>query len=221
MKKILSLLGAIMIGTTIGSNVVACMPPRNGGNNNNIVGDKLDLNSFSYDKIIAKKFSLKKDNAIVNDEINLTSAITKGIQNLSPVYLPWDEVNITVNFLNDKFTFNQVYVKMKAKPDAKSVKGSVMWGNLETKSYVDLRPDLKNWLSLASPTLEVKDPSELDAVATKTLGGPGPAFNQSNLDGLGLQGTYHEEQKRYIVSVKSGQSNFFQTSEIIFNVDIK
>ncbi|WP_241568670.1 hypothetical protein [Spiroplasma endosymbiont of Megaselia nigra] len=61
------------------------MPPRNGGNNNNIVGDKLDLNSFSYDKIIAKKFSLKKDNAIVNDEINLTSAITKGIQNLSPV----------------------------------------------------------------------------------------------------------------------------------------
>lgn len=219
MKKILSLLGAIMIGTTIGSNVVACVPPRNGGNNNNIVGDKLDLNLFSYDKIIDKKFSLKKDNAIVNDEINLTSAITKGIQNLSPVYLPWDEVNITVSFLNDKFTFNQAYVKMEAKPDAKSVKGSVMWGNLETKSYVDLRPDLKNWLSLASPKLEVKDPSELDTAATKTLGGP--AFNQSNLNGLGLQGTYHEDQKRYIVSVKSGKSNFFQTSEIIFNVDMK
>ncbi|WP_342255584.1 hypothetical protein [Spiroplasma endosymbiont of Poecilobothrus nobilitatus] len=218
MKKILSLLGAIMIGTTIESNVAACVPPRNGGNNNNIIGYKLDLNSFSYNKI-GKKFSLKKDNAIVNDEINLTSAITKGIQNLSPVYLPWDEVNITVKFLNDEFTFNQVYIKMEAKPDGKSVKGSVMWGNLETKSYVDLRPDLKNWLSLASPELKVKDPSELDTAATKALGGP--SFKQNNLNGLGLQGTYHEDQKRYIVSVISGQSNFFQTSEIIFNVDMK
>ncbi len=219
MKKILSLLGAIMTGNTIGSNVVACVPSRNGGNNNDIIGDKLDLNLFSYDKIIDKKFSLKKDNAIVNDEINLTSAITKGIQNLSPVYLHWDEVNITVNFLNDKFTFNQVYIKMEAKRDAKSVKGSVTWGNLETKYYVDLRPNLKNWLSLSSLKLEVEDPSELDTAATKALGGP--AFNQNNLNSLGLQGTYNEDQKSYTVSVKRGQSNFFQTSEIIFNIDMK
>ncbi|WP_101519279.1 lipoprotein [Spiroplasma melliferum] len=216
MKKMLSWLGAMLIVGTVATNVVACMPPKNDGNNN-IIGDKLDLNLFSYDKI-EKLFSLKKVNAIVNDEVNLTSAITKGIQNLSSVYLPWDEVNITVKCLNDTLTFNQVYMKMEAKPNAKSVKGSVMWGNLETKSYVDLRPTLKNWLSSTSPKLTVKDQNELDAAATNVLGGP--AFKQTNLNGLGLEGTYDAQQKRYTVSVISGKSNFFQASEIIFNVDM-
>ncbi|WP_233485671.1 hypothetical protein [Spiroplasma sp. ChiS] len=151
-------------------------------------------------------------------EVKLTSAITKGIQDLSSVYLPWDEVNITVKYLNDTLTFNQVYVKMEAKPNAKSVKGSVMWGNLETKSYVDLRPTLKNWLSSTSPKLTVKNQNELDAAATNVLGGP--VFKQTNSNGLGLEGTYDAQQKRYIVSVISGKSNFFQASEIIFNVDM-
>lgn len=45
-----------MIGTTIWSNVVTCVSPINGGNNNNnIVSDKLGLNLFYYDKIINKK----------------------------------------------------------------------------------------------------------------------------------------------------------------------
>ncbi|WFG97968.1 hypothetical protein M1770_07880 [Spiroplasma citri] len=107
---------------------------------------------------------------------------------------------------------------MEAKPNAKSVKGSVMCGNLETKSYVDLRPTLKNWLSSTSPKLTVKNQNELGAAATNVLGGP--AFKQINSNSLGLEGTYDAQQKRYIVSVISRKSNFFQASEIIFNVDM-
>ncbi|WP_425377860.1 lipoprotein [Spiroplasma endosymbiont of Polydrusus pterygomalis] len=220
MKKILSLLGAFTLTGTIVPSVVACIPPRNSGGSN-IIGYKLDLNLFAFDKI-GSKFKLRKDNVIVNDEISLEAIITKGVQNLSSVFLPWNEVYATLQLPTENMTFKQVYMKMVAKADAKSMKGSVMWGDLEAKpttTYVDLRPTLKEWLSLSSQTLKVKNYYELDTAATAALGGA--AFKQTDLAGLKLKGEYNAETKEYTVSVLPGESNLFQTSDISFKIDMQ
>ncbi|WP_425379683.1 lipoprotein [Spiroplasma endosymbiont of Stenodema calcarata] len=219
MKKFLVLLTSISLGTIVSTNVVACFPPKK-DNGNDINGYKLNLDLFAFDKI-SDKFNLKKDNVIVENKIDLKSGIIKGIQNIISIYLPWNEVDITIDTIKPELTtFKQVYVKMVAKDDAKSIKGSVMWGNLEAAAptYVDLRPNLKAWLSEEQKTLKVDDANKLDVAAFEALGGP--ALGKSNLTELGLKGVYDPDTNSYTVSADGTKSDFFATSDLVFKAVI-
>ncbi len=218
MKKFLVLLTSISLATVVSTNVVACIPqPKNG---NDAIGDKLDLSLFAFDKMQNNKFSLKKDNVIVNDQINLESGITKGIQNIIPIYLPWNEVDVTVTIGKTPATFKQVYLKIQAKDGAKSIKGSVMWGNLEAtpKAYVDLRPNIKDWQPEGQRTSKVKAEGELETAAFNALGGH--ALGKSDLAGIGLRGTYDKDTNTFTVTADGATSEFFVTSDLVFNTVI-
>lgn len=219
MKKFLVLLTSISLTTVVSANVIACLPqPKDDGND--AVGDKLDLSLFAFYKI-SNKFSLKKNNVIVNNQIDLKTGITKGIQNLATIYLPWDEVDITVSTSTSAIYFKQVYVKMQAKDGTKSVKGSAMWGNLQVNppTYVDLRPNLKDWQTREGQrTLTVDAESKLEAAAFTALGGA--ALGKTDLTELGLKGNYDKASKTFIVSADGITSNFFATSDLIFNAVI-
>ncbi|KAF0850304.1 MAG: hypothetical protein EIB84_04355 [Spiroplasma poulsonii] len=219
MKKFSVLLTSISLTTVVSANVIACLPqPKDDGNN--AIGDKLDLSLFAFDKI-GNKFNLKKDNVIENNQVDLKTGITKGIQDLASIYLPWNEVDVTVSAITPKPTFKQVYVKMQAKDGAKSIKGSVVWGNAEAKppTYVDLRPSLKDWQPEGQQTLTVSAEGELEAAAFTALGGA--ALGKTTLTELGLRGKYDQASNSYTVSADGTTSDFFATSDFIFNAVIK
>ncbi|WHQ37431.1 hypothetical protein [Spiroplasma sp. SV19] len=218
MKKFLVLLTSISLATVVSTNVMACLPPPK-DNGNDIIGDKLDLSLFAFDKI-SSKFHLQKNNVLVNNQVDLKSGITKGIQSIVSIYLPWDEVEVTVATNKSEITFKQVYVKMEAKDGAKSVKGSVMWGNLQATppEYKDLRPNLEDWLPKGERTLKVDDQSKLEAAAFAALGGV--ALGENDLAGLGLSGSYDPGSNSYTVSADGLKSKFFRTSDLVFTVDI-
>lgn len=219
MNKFLVLLTSISLATVVSANVVARFPqPKDGGDNS--IGTKLDLSLFLFDKI-GDKFSFKKDNVIVNNQIDLKSRLTKGIKSLDTTYLPWNEVDITIATINKKTSFKQVYVKMEAKDGAKSFKGSVMLGDLQKTPpiYVNLRPTLDKWQPKDERTLTVGAAGELDTVTFNAL--DGTVFGKTNLTELGLTGKYDQATNYYTLTADATTSDFFSTSDIVFNVDIK